>query len=85
MKASKLTPLIVLLFAGILNAAERPNIVIIDEVLPDRSGSEFAAELNGTSPRVDVIFGTSGESICHHQFLKAGANGFIEKPFVSLS
>ena len=37
------------------------------------------------SPRVDVIFGTSGESMCHHQFLKAGANGFIEKPFVSLS
>ena len=37
------------------------------------------------SPRVDVLFGTSGESMCHHQFLKAGANGFIEKPFVSLS
>lgn len=63
----------------------RPNIVIIDEGLPDGSGSEFAAELNGMSPRVDVIFGTSGESMCHHQFLKAGANGFIEKPFVSLS
>lgn len=62
-----------------------PNIVIIDEGLPYGFNSDFTAELHASTPRVDVIFGTSGDYMLHHHFPKTGANRFIEKPFISLS
>ena len=55
MKASKLTPLIVLLFAGILNAAERPNIVII--FTDDQGYGDLACYGNkkNKTPRLDQL------------------------------
>ena len=55
MKACKLTPLIVLLFAGILNAAERPNIVII--FTDDQGYGDLACYGNkkNKTPRLDQL------------------------------
>ena len=55
MKACKLTSLIVLLFAGILNAAERPNIVII--FTDDQGYGDLACYGNkkNKTPRLDQL------------------------------
>jgi len=55
MKACKLTHLIVLLFAGILNAAERPNIVII--FTDDQGYGDLACYGNkkNKTPRLDQL------------------------------
>ena len=62
-----------------------PTIVIIDVSLPDGSGLQLISELAGASPRISVILGTSGDDLMHHQSLKAGADGFLAKPFENLS
>ena len=62
-----------------------PTIVIIDVSLPDGSGLQLTSELAGASPRISVILGTSGDDLMHHQSLKAGADGFLAKPFENLS
>ena len=62
-----------------------PTIVIIDVGLPDGSGLQLISELAGASPRISVILGTSGDDLMHHQSLKAGADGFLAKPFENLS
>lgn len=63
----------------------RPNVVIIDEGLMDGSGSDFLRELHAMQPRIDALFGTSGDMLMHHTFLGAGADGFFEKPMVNIS
>ena len=62
-----------------------PTIVIIDVGLLDGSGLQLISELAGASPRISVILGTSGDDLIHHQSLKAGADGFLAKPFENLS
>ncbi len=62
-----------------------PTIVIIDVGLLDGSGLQLISELAGASPRISVILGTSGDDLMHHQSLKAGADGFLAKPFENLS
>jgi two-component system OmpR family response regulator len=62
-----------------------PTIVIFDVGLPDGSGLQLISELAGASPRISVILGTSGDDLMHHQSLKAGADGFLAKPFENLS
>ena len=62
-----------------------PTIVIIDVSLPDGSGLQLISELAGASPRISVILDTSGDDLMHHQSLKAGADGFLAKPFENLS
>ena len=61
-----------------------PTIVIIDVGLPDGSGLQLISELAGASPRISVILDTSGDDLMHHQSLKAGADGFLAKPFENL-
>ena len=61
------------------------TIAIIDVGLPDGSGLQLTSELAGASPRISVILGTSGDDLMHHQSLKAGADGFLAKPFENLS
>lgn len=63
----------------------RPSVVIIDLGLPDGSGAELIRELCGTTPRVPVIFGTSGDDGSAEVALAAGADGFIPKPITSLA
>ena len=62
----------------------RPSAVIIDLGLPDGSGAELISELSVTSPRVEVILGTSGDSFSEEVALAAGADGFLAKPISSV-
>lgn len=62
-----------------------PTVVIVDMGLPDGCGAELIEELNETTPRADVILGTSGDDFGESLALAAGADGFLPKPFASLA
>lgn len=62
-----------------------PTVIIVDMGLPDGSGAELIEELNKASPRVELILGTSGDDFAEDAALAAGADGFIAKPYGSLS
>lgn len=63
----------------------RPSIVIVDLGLPDGSGLDLIAELDRASPRVPVLFGLSGDETARPAALKAGADGFFDKPIDDLA
>ncbi|MDE0590251.1 response regulator [Halocynthiibacter sp. C4] len=63
----------------------RPTAVIVDMGLPDGSGAELIAELSSVAPRVGVIIATSGDPATEPTALAAGADGFLEKPVVTLT
>lgn len=63
----------------------RPSVVIVDLGLPDGSGLDLIEELAGCVPRVDVIIGTSGDPEGREAALRAGVDGFLEKPLASLA
>ncbi|MBO9406162.1 response regulator [Shimia sp. R9_1] len=62
-----------------------PTVIIVDMGLPDGSGAELIEELHHASPRVELILGTSGDDFAEDSALAAGADGFIAKPYGSLS
>ncbi len=62
----------------------RPNVLIVDLGLPDGSGTELISEAASGSPRADVILGTSGDPGAADRALRAGADGFLDKPVGSL-
>ncbi len=59
--------------------------MIVDLGLPDGSGADLIQELNAASPRVRVILGISGDEEMQSKAENAGADGFVEKPIVSLA
>jgi DNA-binding response OmpR family regulator len=63
----------------------RPSAVIVDLGLPDGSGVELIDELNNSSPRVDVVLGTSGDDNAMGLAMAAGADGFLAKPVTNLA
>ena len=65
--------------------AYRPMVVIIDLGLPDGSGAELIAELSAATPRVEAILGISGDVDAKQIAFDAGADGFLEKPVISLA
>ncbi len=65
-------------------AVYRPCAVIVDIGLPDGSGVDLIRDLTQSSPRVDVVLGTSGDPDGESLALKAGADGFIAKPISNI-
>ncbi|MEE9427426.1 MAG: response regulator [Paracoccaceae bacterium] len=63
----------------------RPVVVIVDLGLPDGSGAGLIAELANATPRITVILGISGDPDAREAAITAGADGFLEKPLVSLA
>lgn len=63
----------------------RPTVVIVDLGLPDGSGADLISELTRAEPRVDVVFGTSGDPDGEAVAMAAGADGFLAKPLDSLA
>jgi len=65
----------------------RPSVAIVDLGLPDGSGLELIRRMNGMTPRVPILFGTSGaeREEAERQSLAAGADGFLPKPMDSLA
>ncbi len=62
----------------------RPSVVIVDLGLPDGSGIDLIRELSNAQPRVGVILATSGDTALAERAIKAGADGFLDKPITSL-
>ena len=60
-------------------------MLIVDIGLPDGSGLDLISTCAKVIPRIDVILGTSGDSILQEAVLACGANGFIPKPISSLA
>ena len=63
----------------------RPTVVIVDLGLPDGSGLDLIESLVHTSPRPEVIIGTSGDDGAEAAAMKAGADTFLPKPVTSLA
>jgi two-component system, chemotaxis family, chemotaxis protein CheY len=63
-------------------AVARPDVVLLDLMMPRQSGLEALAQIRKVHPegRVVVISSMDSESMVQ-QALKAGARGFISKPF----
>jgi two-component system chemotaxis response regulator CheY len=63
-------------------AAARPDVVLLDLMMPRQSGLEALAQIRKLHPesRVVVISSMDTESLVQ-QALQAGADGFIAKPF----
>lgn len=62
----------------------RPSMVIIDMGLPDGNGADLIAELNESQPRVQAILAISGNPTLESDAMAAGADGFMEKPIISV-
>ena len=63
----------------------RPSVVIIDLGLPDGSGLDLIESLAQSTPRPEVILGTSGNTGAEEMVIAAGADGFMGKPINSLA
>lgn len=63
----------------------RPSVAIVDIGLRDGSGAELIEELAQAQPRGTVILGMSGDPDARRSALQAGADGFLDKPVVSLA
>lgn len=64
-------------------SAEKPDVVLLDLLMPKKSGLEALPEIRRVSPmsRVLVISSMDVESMVS-EALKAGADGFVAKPFL---
>ncbi len=59
-----------------------PDIVMMDIVMPIRSGIEATEEITNNNPGAKVIMCTSvGQEEKMKEAIKAGASGYITKPF----
>ena len=63
----------------------RPTAVIVDLGLPDGSGLGLIGELARSDTRVPVLLATSGDPASEEEAMRAGADGFIQKPITSLA
>jgi len=66
-------------------AVYRPSVMIVDVGLPDGNGIQLIETVAQGSPRINVILGTSGDPTVRDDVLKAGANGFLDKPIASIA
>lgn len=62
-----------------------PTVAIVDMGLPDGSGADLIDELHKASPRIELILGTSGDDFAEEAALAAGADGFLAKPYGTLT
>ena len=62
-------------------AARPPDAVILDLVLPDRSGVDVARELRGWTKAPILVLSAVGEERDKVEALDAGADDYVTKPF----
>jgi DNA-binding response OmpR family regulator len=69
--------------ALVLASLSRPDAVILDIRLPERSGPEILADLRGLDNSIPVVMlsGTDDEALAR-DLLKAGAFDYVRKPFM---
>jgi two-component system KDP operon response regulator KdpE len=64
-----------------LLAAEKPDVVILDLGLPDRSGLDLIPEIRKTSPVPIVVLSARHDERSKVEALDLGADDFVSKPF----
>src|ERR1044071_8790373 len=60
---------------------EKPDVVVLDLGLPDRSGFEVIAELRKSSPVPIIVLSARAEERAKVEALDLGADDYIAKPF----
>jgi CheY-like chemotaxis protein len=63
----------------------RPGAVVVDVGLPDGSGLDLVRALARATPRIALILATSADPATREDALAAGADGFLQKPVLSLA
>lgn len=65
----------------------RPDIIVLDYVMPERTGAEVVAELRGDAElgAIPVVFLTGRSDIAEETLDEIGVAGLIEKPFDTAS
>ncbi len=60
----------------------KPDLVVLDILMPDGSGLEVLKQLKEINPEVRVIMCTASEQSIHvDEALRSGAKGYVVKPF----
>ncbi|WP_311295102.1 response regulator [Paenibacillus sp. MER TA 81-3] len=63
-------------------AATRPDVVVLDIMLPDIDGFEFCRKLREIDPYIVIVFLTArGQDLDKIRGLELGADDYIVKPF----
>jgi two-component system KDP operon response regulator KdpE len=62
-------------------AAEKPDVVILDLGLPDRSGLDVIAEIRKRSPVPIIVLSARSDERAKVQALDLGADDYVAKPF----
>ena len=62
-------------------AAEKPDVVILDLGLPDRSGLEVITEIRKRSPVPIIVLSARSDERAKVQALDLGADDYVAKPF----
>jgi DNA-binding response OmpR family regulator len=65
-------------------ANDRPNVILLDVVMPDRNGFQVCRDLKGNADfsRIPVIMVTSKDSASDKFWgQQQGADGYVTKPF----
>ena len=61
-------------------AADKPNLVLVEISLPDRSGLELLSEIRARHPKLPVlVISMHDESLYAERVLRAGGRGYIMK------
>ncbi len=61
---------------------EKPDLILLDVMLPDGNGFEFCRKIRGEGCQVPVIFLTAvGEEVNIVQGLECGADDYVTKPY----
>ena len=62
--------------------AQRPDVVVLDVMLPDMSGLDVLAKLRAINPRLPVLFLTAKDALEDRLAgLSAGGDDYVTKPF----
>jgi two-component system chemotaxis response regulator CheY len=65
-----------------LVSSERPDVVLLDLLMPKQSGLDALTKIRDLSPESKIIVITSLDSdLLVEQAMSAGARGFVAKPF----
>ena len=67
--------------AGTFLQEEKPDVVILDNKLPDGMGIDYISEIKKNYPEIKIIMISGYDASAEDVALENGANIFLQKPF----